>query len=61
MQGLFFQLVNARSERASTVLISNKGFEHWSEILHDEVVVGALLDRLRHRSHIVNIWGNGFG
>ena len=57
---LFFQLVNARYERASTVLTSNKGFEHWGEILHDEVMAAALLDRLLHRSHIVNIRGNSF-
>ena len=57
---LFFQLVNARYERASTVLTSNKGFEHWGEILHDEVMAAALLDRLLHRSHTVNIRGNSF-
>ncbi len=57
---LFFQLVNARYGRASTVLTSNKGFEHWGEILHDEVMAAALLDRLLHRCHIVNIRGNSF-
>ena len=43
---LFFQLVNRRYEHASTVLTSNKGFEQWGEILHDEVMAAALLDRL---------------
>ena len=57
---LFFQLVNARYGRASTVLTSNKSFEHWGEILHDEVMAAALLDRLLHRCHIVNIRGNSF-
>ena len=57
---LFFQLVNARYGRASTVLTSNKGFEHWGEILHDEVMAAALLDRLLHRCRIVNIRGNSF-
>ena len=57
---LFFQLVNARYGRASTVLTSNKGFEHWGEILHDEVMAAALLDRLLHRCHIVNIRGNSY-
>ena len=57
---LFFQLVNARYGRTSTVLTSNKGFEHWGEILHDEVMAAALLDRLLHRCHIVNIRGNSF-
>ena len=35
---LFFQLVNARHERASTVLTSNKGFEEWGGVLGDEVM-----------------------
>ena len=57
---LFFQLVNIRYGRASTVLTANKGFEHWGEILHDEVMAAALLDRLLHRCHIVNIRGNSY-
>ena len=34
----FFQLINRRYERASTVLTSNKGFEEWGRILGDEVM-----------------------
>ena len=36
---LFFQLVNRRYGRASTVLASNKDFEEWSRILGDETAV----------------------
>ncbi|MDE2883000.1 MAG: ATP-binding protein [Acidobacteriota bacterium] len=57
---LFFQLVNSRYGCASTVLTSNKGFEHCGEILHDEVMPAALLDRLLHRCHIVNIRDNSY-
>ena len=46
---LFFQLINARHERASTVLTSNK-----------EVMAAALIDRLLHHCHIVNIRGNSY-
>ena len=35
---LFFQVINSRYGRASTVLTSNKGFEEWGEILPDEVM-----------------------
>ena len=55
---LFFQLVNARHEHASTVLASNKGFEEWGAVLGDEVMAAALIDRLLHHCHIVNIRGN---
>ncbi len=39
---------------------SNKGFEEWGRILGDEVMAAALLDRLLHRCHIVNIRGNSY-
>ena len=58
---LFFQLINARHERVSTVLTSNKGwFEEWGSVLGDEVMAAALIDRLRHHCHIVNIRGNSY-
>ena len=57
---LFFQLINARHERASTVLTSNKGFEEWGHVLGDEIMAAALIDRLLHQCHIVNIRGNSY-
>jgi len=57
---LFFQLVNARYERASTVLTSNKSFKEWGDIFGDQVAASAMLDRLLHHCHIVNIRGNSF-
>ena len=57
---LFFQLVSRRYEHASTVLTSNKGFEEWGEILGDDVMAAALIDRLLHHCHLVNIRGNSY-
>ena len=57
---LFFQLVNARYERNSTVLTSNKSFKEWGDIFGDSVLAVALLDRLLHHCHIVNIQGNSY-
>jgi DNA replication protein DnaC len=57
---LFFQLINHRYEHASTVLTSNKGFEDWGTILGDEVMAAALIDRLMHHCHVVNIRGNSY-
>ncbi|MFQ5890956.1 MAG: ATP-binding protein, partial [Gemmatimonadota bacterium] len=37
-----------------------KGFEEWGEILGDEVMAAALIDRLVHHCHIVNIRGNSY-
>jgi len=57
---LFFQLMSRRYEHASTVLTSNKGFDQWGEVLGDEVMVAALIDRVLHHCHIVNIRGNSY-
>ena len=57
---LFFQLMSRRYEAASTVLTSNKGFEEWGQILGDEVMAAALIDRLLHHCHIVSIRGNSY-
>ena len=57
---LFFQLVSARHERSSTVLTTNKGFEEWGSVLGDDVMATAMLDRLLHRCHVVNIQGSSY-
>lgn len=57
---LFFQLMARRYEHASTVLTSNKSFEEWGEVFGDEVMAAALIDRLLHHCHIVNIRGNSY-
>src|SRR5713226_6461486 len=57
---LFFHLMSRRYETAATVLTSNKGFEEWGEVFGDDVMAGALIDRLVHHCHIVNIRGNSY-
>ena len=53
----FFSLVSARYERDSIILTSNKGFAGWGELLGDTVIATAILDRLLHHSHVINIRG----
>ncbi len=57
---LFFQLMSRRYEHAATILTSNKGFEDWGAIFGDDVMACALIDRLLHHCHIVNIRGNSY-
>jgi DNA replication protein DnaC len=56
----FFTLVSARYERGSILLTSNKGFAEWGEVLGDAVIATAILDRLLHHSHILNIRGESY-
>lgn len=57
---LFFQLVNARYERGSLILTSNKAFREWGQVFGDEVIAGALLDRLLHHAIVINIRGASY-
>jgi len=57
---MLFQLVSARYERGSIIITSNKGFGEWGEIFGDPIIATAILDRLLHHSHIVNIRGDSY-
>jgi DNA replication protein DnaC len=52
--------LHRRYEHASTVLTSNKTFEEWGEALGDEVMAAALIDRVLHHCHLINIPGNNY-
>jgi DNA replication protein DnaC len=41
-------------------MTSNKGFAEWGEVLGDTVVATAILDRLLHHSHVINIRGESY-
>ncbi len=58
---LFFRLVSHRYERGSILITTNKGIKDWPEILAgDEVLATAILDRLLHRSHVIDIKGRSY-
>ena len=58
---LFFRLVSHRYQRGSILITSNKGIKDWPEILAgDEVLATAILDRLLHNSHVLNIKGRSY-
>lgn len=58
---LLFQVVSYRYERSCTIITSNKSIREWPEMLAgDEVLATALLDRLLHHCHVVNIDGRSY-
>ncbi len=57
---LFFQLVNARYEKGSMILTSNRGFAEWGDIFGDPVLATALLDRLLHHACVIQIEGASY-
>jgi len=58
---LLFNVVAKRYERASMVLTSNLPFAQWgSALADDQTLTAALLDRLLHHAHIVQISGESY-
>lgn len=57
---LFFQFVSSRYEKRSTIYTSNKSFSEWGEVLGDQVMASAVLDRILHHCTTVNIRGESY-
>lgn len=58
---LLFRVVNYRYGRGSIIITTNKSVKDWPEVLAgDEVMTTAVLDRLLHRSHVLNIKGRSY-
>jgi DNA replication protein DnaC len=58
---LFFRLVTYRYGRGSILITTNKSVRDWTDLLAgDEVLATAILDRLLHRSHVLNIKGRSY-
>ena len=55
-----FQLISERYQRASMILTSNKSYGEWGAIFQDNVIASAMLDRLLHHSHTINIKGDSY-
>lgn len=57
---LFFSLISELYEKTSIILTSNKSFETWAEMMGDEIMTTALLDRLMHHARIFSLDGNSY-
>jgi hypothetical protein len=57
---LLFETFSQRYERSSTLVTSNLPFQEWTEILGSERLTGALLDRLTHHVHILEMNGDSY-
>ena len=57
---LLFRIVCTRYETGSIILTSNKFFTNWGELMSDAVIATAMLDRLLHHAHVINIRGETY-
>ena len=57
----FFQIISKRYEKGSTIITSNLVFSKWKQVFGgDKIVTTAILDRVLHHSHIINIQGDSY-
>ena len=57
---LLFEIFSQRYERGATLVTSNLPFDEWTAVLGSERPTGALLDRLTHRVHILEMNGESY-
>ncbi len=57
---LLFEIFSQRYERGATFVTSNLPFDEWTEVFGSERLTGALLDRLTHHVHILEMNGDSY-
>jgi DNA replication protein DnaC len=56
----FFEIISRRYEQGSLIITTNKPFEQWGEIFADTILASAILDRIVHYSHVIQINGPSY-
>jgi DNA replication protein DnaC len=57
---LLFEVFSQRYERGATIVTSNLPFDEWTGVFGSERLTGALLDRLTHHVHILEMNGDSY-
>jgi DNA replication protein DnaC len=57
---LLFEVFSQRYERGSVIVTSNLPFDEWTSMFGSERLTGALLDRLTHHVHILELNGDSY-
>lgn len=57
---LFFQLIDMRYEKRSTILTTNVNFKAWDEVFQEPKLANAILDRILHHATVVTMIGDSY-
>ena len=57
---VLFNLISARNLRGSMVITTNLSFDKWNEVFDDRVLTGAIVDRVAHKAHVVDMTGESY-
>lgn len=52
---ILFNLLSNRNDKGSIIITTNLTFDRWEEIFKDTMLTGAIVDRLAHKAHILDI------
>jgi DNA replication protein DnaC len=52
---MLFNLISSRNDKGSIIVTSNLTFDRWEEVFKDPTLTGALIDRLAHKAHVLDI------
>jgi DNA replication protein DnaC len=55
-----FNVIDARYERSSTVITTNRAFKDWGKIFYDMVCAKGIIDRLVHHSDVIKLEGTSY-
>lgn len=56
----FFEIIRCRYETGSIIITTNRNFEDWGQLLGDEVMASAIIDRIVHHSVLIKITGDSY-
>ena len=57
---LLFSHLSLRAERKSTIITTNLRFDRWHEIFKDPLMTTAMVDRLTHKSFLIDMDGDSY-
>ena len=57
---LLFNMISTRTGTHATIITTHLPFTRWEEIIRDKVLCSALVDRLCHKAHMVNMTGQSY-
>ena len=57
---VLFNLLSNRNQKGSMAITTNLTFDRWAEVFKDEVLTAAIVDRIGHKAHVVDMTGESY-
>ncbi len=57
---ILFNLLSNRTSSGSVIITTNLSFDRWEEVFKDPMLTAAMVDRIAHRAHFLDLSGKSF-